>query len=66
LNHVNFAAKTFCLPKHYNLVMTAYSFKEVTQRLLTAAAMKWMKRIGRSSVERAAAAALPDLRRHFA
>jgi hypothetical protein len=35
-------------------------------RLVTAAAMKWMKWIGRSLVERAAATALPDLRRRCA
>ena len=43
--------------------MIAHSSKEVRAAALgTAAAMKWMKWIGRSLVERAAAAAFPDLR----
>lgn len=44
------------LAKHYRVVMFAYSFKEVGARLRTAASMKWMKWMGRSPVERAAAA----------
>ena len=44
--------------------MIAYSFKEVRPALI-AASMKWMKWIGRSPVERAAAA-LPNLRRRCA
>jgi hypothetical protein len=47
--------------------MIAHSSKEVRAAALgTAAAMKWMKWIGRSLVERAAAAAFPDLRRRRA
>src|SRR5215211_7911863 len=38
--------------------MLTYSFKRLGPRLVTAAAMKWMKWISRSPVERAAATAL--------
>jgi hypothetical protein len=37
--------------------------RRLEPRLLAAAAMKWMKWIGRSLVERAAATTFPDLRR---
>ena len=39
--------------------MIAYSFRRLAPRLVTVAAMKWMKWIGRSPVERAAVTALP-------
>jgi hypothetical protein len=45
--------------------MIAHSSYEVRPRLVAAAPMKWMKWIGRSLVERAAATALPDLRRRY-
>ena len=54
------------LAKHYTFVMIAYSFRRLAPRLVTVAAMKWMKWIGRSPVERAAVTALPDLRRRCA
>ena len=57
----------FRLAKNYKFVMIAHSSKEVRAAALgTAAAMKSMKWIGRSMVERAAAAAFPDLRRRRA
>jgi hypothetical protein len=62
---VIFSAKIL-LAKHYNLVMMTYSFRRLAPRLVTAAAMKWMKWKGRSPVERAAASTFPDLRRRFA
>jgi hypothetical protein len=47
--------QNFSLAKHYKSVIFTYSSKEVRPRLVTAAEMKWMKWIGRSLVERAAA-----------
>ena len=43
--------------------MIAYSFREV-RPAIDAASMKWIKWIGRSPVERAAAT-LPNLRRRY-
>jgi len=50
----------FRLAKNYKFVVVAHCSKEVRAAALgTAAAMKWMKWIGRSLVERAAAALSP-------
>jgi len=59
--------QNFLLAKHYRFVIIlAFLQRGLGPRLVTAAAMKWMKWIGRSLVERAAATALLDLHRRRA
>jgi hypothetical protein len=56
--NVNSPTKEILLANHYKFVMLAHSSKEVRAAASSCGCMKWMKWIGRSLVERAAATAL--------